>query len=91
VSLWSSNTPYHWLPLLNLLLALLPLPAIAISFLRRKTDSEDVMFVLAILSCVSIVGAQCWSVRYLGMDGLLYAAYRCYEINAIHSAGNRLI
>jgi len=78
-------------PALNVVLALLPLPAIASSFLRRKTDSEDMVFVLAIFSCVSILGAQCWSVRYLGMNGLMYAAYRCYEIGAIHKEVARLI
>jgi len=91
ISIWSSNTPYHWLPILNLLLALIPLPAIIVSYLRRKTDTEDMVFVLAILACVSIVGAQCWSVRYLGMSGLVFAAYRCWEIGAVHSVGNRLI
>ena len=49
------------------------------------------VFVLAIFSCVSILGAQCWSVRYLGMNGLMYAAYRCYEIGAIHKEVARLI
>jgi len=78
-------------PALNIALAILPLPAIAVSFLRRKADTEEMVFVLAILSCVSIIGAQCWSVRYLGMNGLMYAAFRCYEVGAIEKAGNRLI
>jgi hypothetical protein len=91
VSFWSSGSPYHWVPLLNLALALVPLPAVFVAFRRSKTDTEEMAFVLAVLSCVSVVGAQCWSVRYLGATGLIFAAWRCYEVGAIAKEIVRLI
>jgi hypothetical protein len=91
VSFWSSGSPYHWVPLLNLALALVPLPAVFVAFRRSKTDTEEMTFVLAVLSCVSVVGAQCWSVRYLGATGLIFAAWRCYEVGAIAKEIVRLI
>ena len=91
VSFWSSSSPYHWVPLLNLALALVPLPAVFMAFRRSKADTEEMAFVLAVLSCVSVVGAQCWSVRYLGATGLIFAAWRCYEVGAIAKEIVRLI
>ena len=91
MSFWSSGSPYHWVPLLNLALALVPLPAVFMAFRRSKADTEEMAFVLAVLSCVSVVGAQCWSVRYLGATGLIFADWRCYEVGAIAKEIVRLI
>jgi len=74
-----------------LALALVPLPAVFMAFRRSKADTEEMAFVLAVLSCVSVVGAQCWSVRYLGATGLIFAAWRCYEVGAIAKEIVRLI
>lgn len=89
VSIWTSTR--RWVPWATCILAVLPLPAVALSFLRRKADTEDTVFVLAILSVVSVVGGMCWSVRYLGLAGLGYASYRCWEIGSISKSSNTLI
>jgi hypothetical protein len=89
VSFWTS--PSIWLPTINLALTLVPLPAIIFSFLRRKEDSEDVLFVLAILSALPVIGAQTTPVRLLGLVGAVYAAWRCYDIGQVNQKSNRLI
>lgn len=89
VSFWTA--PSIWLPAINLVLTLVPLPAIIFSFLRRKEDSEDVLFVLAILSSVPVIGAQSTPVRFLGLVGAIYAAWKCYDIGQVNQKSNRLI
>ena len=91
VSVWTSNSSYMWVPVVNVLLALLPLPAVVLSYLRRKQDTEDSIFILAILSVVSVIAGMSWSIRYIGLAGLGYASYRCWEIGNMHKSSDRLI
>jgi len=51
-----------------------PLPGVALSFLRRKGDSEEALFVLSLLSVVALIGGPVGSIRYLGLVGSIYAA-----------------
>jgi hypothetical protein len=71
---------------------IVPLPGIALGVLRRKDDSsEELLFVLAIVSLLPIVGAQVNSIRYLGIVGSLFAAWRCYDIGLTQRNSDRLI
>ena len=89
VSIWT-NTGF-FTPLLNLALAAVPAPAIVLGFLRRKGDSEDMMFVLAVLSAISVIGAGCSSVRLLGVTGVVFGFWRCYDLGQKQVQSNRLI
>ena len=89
VSIWTNDTLF--MPMLNVLLAVIPAPAIALGFLRRRGDSEDMLFVMAILSAVSVIGAGCSSVRLLGITGVVFGFWRCYDIGQKHVHSNRLI
>jgi hypothetical protein len=66
VSFWTASS--SWIPWVNFALTFVPLPAIILGFIRRKGESEEIVFVLAVLSILSIVGAQCMSVRLLGVS-----------------------
>ena len=89
VSFWNSDSV--WYPLLNLVLLIIPLPAIALGFMRRKGESEDVLFILAIISLLPIICAQCSSVRLLGLMGTVFGAWRCYDVGVKQADSNRLI
>jgi hypothetical protein len=89
VSFWTHDGVL--IPLLNLVLAAVPAPAIVLGFLRRKGDSEDMMFVMAVLSAVSVIGAGCSSVRLLGVMGVVFGFWRVYDIGQKHVQSNRLI
>ena len=89
VSYWNTGGLFY--PTLNFSLMLLPLPAIVLGYLRRKNESEDILFVLALMSLVSLVGAQCSSVRLLGVMGTVFGAWRFYDVGARQADSNRLI
>jgi len=89
VSFWNNDT--LWFPLLQLLLLLVPIPAVYLGYLRRKDDSEDVMFILALLSVLSVVGSGCSAIRLIGVSGVVFASYRCYDIGQKQVSSNRLI
>ena len=89
VSIWTNNG--FFTPLLNLALAAVPAPALGLGFLRRKGDSEDMMFVLAVLSAISVIGAGCSSVRLLGVTGVVFGFWRCYDLGQKQVQSNRLI
>ena len=89
ISFWNSEG--LWYPLLNLVLLIIPLPAIALGFMRRKGESEDVLFILAIMSLLPIICAQCSSVRLLGIMGTVFGAWRCYDVGVKQADSNRLI
>lgn len=76
ISLWTSN-----LPLLNLALAMVPYPAIFMSLRKNRNDTEEMLFVLAILSGVAVIGGSVDCIRYLGLVGVFAAGYRCFEIS----------
>ncbi len=90
VSLWTSSFSL-WMHGIHLTLLLLPLPGIALSFLRRKDDSDQALFALSLLSIVSLVGGPVGSIRYLGLLGCIYAGWRCYDIGQIRKVSDRLI
>lgn len=64
VSLWSEGI--SWITVVvHVALMLVPLPGLLLGQLwKRKEDSEEVFFVLAAVSSLSLVGAQINSVRY---------------------------
>ena len=76
---------------MNMALALVPLPAVALGYLRRKGESEDVLIILAVMSCLPIIAGQTSSVRYLGVLGGVWACWRCYDTGAIQKKSDRLI
>lgn len=89
VSIWNNDN--LWYPGLNLVLILVPLPAIYLGVIRRKGESEDVLFIFALLSVLSIVAAQCSSIRLLGVAGVAFGSWRCYDVGQIQADSNRLI
>lgn len=89
ISFWTSSS--LWLPVINIVLVFVPIPAILLGFMRRKDESEDVLFVLSVLSALSIIGSQAMSIRLLGLVGMIYAAWRCYDVGQAHKISNRLI
>jgi hypothetical protein len=89
VSFWSNDSMFQ--PLLNLLLTLVPLPAIALGFIRRKGESEDMLFILALLSSLTVIGASSSSVRLLGVMGVAFGGWRCYDVGQKQGISNKLI
>ena len=89
VSVWTNHS--LWVPLLNLLMMLVPLPAILLSFARRSGESEDVLFILAVLSCVPVIGAGVNSVRLLGSAGTIFASCACYQLSASLRKSQRML
>jgi hypothetical protein len=89
VSIWTADG--WWYPVLNFVLLLLPLPAIVLGYLRRKGESEDILFTLAIMSSLAVVASSCASVQLLGVAGVLFGAWRCYDVGVKQADSNRLI
>ena len=89
VSVWTADG--WWYPVLNFVLLLLPLPAIVLGYLRRKGESEDILFTLAIMSSLAIVASSCASIQLLGVAGVLFGAWRCYDVGVRQADSNRLI
>ena len=89
VSIWTSTLP-GWLIAVNILLMLLPLPAAIISFMNRKNESEEIIFVLAIMSMISLIGSQTNCIRFIGGITAIYASWRCYDISIKNSVSSRI-
>lgn len=89
VSFWNNDN--LWYPSLHILLLLVPLPAIYLGYMRSKGDTEDVLFILALLSVLSVVGSGCSAVRLLGVSGVVFGSWRCYDIGQKQVSSNRLI
>ena len=89
VSYWMLDSV--WIPLLNLILIFVPLPSIYLSIFINKNTSEDVMFILSIISALPIIGASVWSIRLLGLFGLLLGTHRCNQIGNNLKLSNRVI
>ncbi|RYH21427.1 hypothetical protein EON65_20720 [archaeon] len=75
ISIWVLDSPL--LPLLNLFMAVVPLPALYAST-RQAFFSEELLFVLALVSVAPIIGGSIDCVRYLGLLGVIAAGYACY-------------
>jgi hypothetical protein len=82
VSIWNDNDEifFSWVTFLHLGLLFLTLPGVILSFLRRRQESEDLMFILAAVSLLSAIISQIWSLRLLGLTSAVYSAWRCYDI-----------
>jgi hypothetical protein len=82
VSIWNDNDEiiFNWMTILHIGLLCLTLPGLILSFLRRRQESEDLMFILAAVSLLSAIISQIWSLRLLGLISALYSAWRCYDI-----------
>jgi hypothetical protein len=89
VSFWMLDSV--WVPLMNLALVFVPIPAIYMSVVPQKSTSEDMMFILSIISALSIIGPSIWSIRFLGLLGLLMGTHRCNEIGNNQKISNRII
>lgn len=89
VSIWTSESVF--MPILSIALLIIPMPAIVLGFLRRKNESEELLFILAVLSGVSVLGGQINSIRCLGIAGIVFGAWRCYDISSFNQKSNRLI
>lgn len=89
VSVWTG--PSIWLTIINLVLAVLPIPAIQAGVMRRQGSSEEMLFVLGILSVISIIGAQTTSVRLLGCAGAVLGFWRCYDLGVRVGQSNRVL
>jgi hypothetical protein len=84
-------SPGYWYPCVNLVLLLVPIPAIHIAVRRHKGDSEDMAFMLAVISVLSTAGAHTACIRYLGVMGAVLGGWRCKEINFSNTVSNKLI
>lgn len=90
VSIWTCEP--RWFAYLHAVLTVLPLPVIYMSCLRQnKNDSEDVIFALGVMSLLSGVAAQIWSVRFLGIFGLMIGMWRCSGIGHAQKMSDRVI
>lgn len=90
VSVWTCEPA--WFAYLHIVLSILPLPVIFMSTLRQnRNDSEDVIFALAVVSLLSGVAAQVWSIRFLGIIGLALGMWRCSFIGQAQKMSDRLI
>jgi hypothetical protein len=81
ISIWTSPSTY--LPILNLALSIVPYPAIYMGLRKHKSDTEETLFVMALLSLVAMIGGSIDCIRYLGIMGIVIGGYRCFEINRL--------
>jgi len=89
VSVWSAS---GWLePTLAMLGLVLPLPAIAAALVQRRDDSDDLIFVLALLSALGTMLAPLWSLRLLGVMGVLLGSRRLTELGAMRKISDRIL
>jgi hypothetical protein len=89
VSVWSAGS---WLdPALAVLGLALPLPVIVAALAQRRHDSDDLIFVLALLSALGTMLAPLWSLRLLGITGVLLGSRRLTELGAMRKISDRLL
>jgi hypothetical protein len=89
ISFWNQNS--LWLPILNFILVCTPLPSMVTAYLRRKGESEDLMFVLSIFSSIALFGGQIWSIRLLGLTGTVFGFWWCYELSLLQQKSNAIL
>lgn len=81
VSIWNQNS--LMLSVLNAFFLLVPLPSIIISFIRRRGESEDMVFIFSMFSTIALFGGQIWSIRMLGLIGTIYGFWWCYDLSKL--------
>ena len=89
ISIWMSDG--WWYPILNAVLLIVPIPAIYLAYRQEKSDREDTVFLLAVLSVLSTVGAHAGCIRYLGVVGAILGALRCRELGVANRVSGKLI
>ena len=89
ISIWTSSS--LWYPVINFFLLLMPIPSIVLEYLQRSRDTEDLHFVLSIVSSLPIIGSQNLVIRLLGIVGLACSAKRCYDIGKRNKKSRRII
>lgn len=97
ISWWSNASCF--IPLLNLGLALIPLPGLLVVLSPRLIQQahEDVLFILGVVNLAALIGAAVDCVRYLAILSAVLCVYRSYALvaqaqrgssRANHSSGN---
>ena len=89
VSVWLCNKWY--VPAINIFLLLWAVPGVYSGLVRRKTDSDDVSFVYALMSGVTMISANAACIRYLGLASCLFSGWRSYDIQTVRSRSNQLV
>jgi hypothetical protein len=89
VSVWLCNKWY--VPAINIFLLLWALPGVYGGLVRRKNDSDDVSFVYALMSSVTMVSANAACIRYLGLASCAFSAWSSYDIQSVRSRSNQLV
>jgi hypothetical protein len=89
LSVWESETLVT--PLIQTVLLLLPLPAIAVASASDKQPSEEVLVVLGILCVLPLVLSGLNSVRLLGLVGIAFSCWQFYDSGKAQHESNRLI
>lgn len=82
ISWWSNASCF--VPLLNLLLALIPLPGLLVVLSPRLLQQahEDVLFILGVVNLAALIGAAVDCVRYLAVLSAVLCVYRSYALVA---------
>ena len=78
-------------PVVTILLALAPLPAIYCAFMQRRDQSHNFMFVFTIMGGLSILCGSVLNVKLLGLMGIVWGFKRCWEINLWSEEANKRI
>lgn len=76
VSIWSNDSIF--LPMLNLFLAIIPLPGLMLTLFGAESVPEEILFIFGFISVAAIVGGSIDAVRYLGLLGALLTMHRSY-------------
>ncbi len=89
VSLWTAE---GWLdPTLAVFALALPVPAILVALAQRHSDSDELVFVLSIMSALGTMLAPLWSLRLLGFIGVALGSQRLSEISALQKFSDRIL
>lgn len=82
ISWWSNASCF--IPLLNLGLALIPLPGLIVVLSPRLVHQahEDVLFILGVVNLAALIGAAVDCVRYLAILSAVLCVYRSYALVA---------
>ncbi len=89
ISFWLNDE--RWIPVVNLVLLLVPIPGIYMAYRHNKSDSEDLTFIMACLSCVGAIASHSNSIRLLSSLGVVLGVWRSRQIAAINRTSSKLI